>query len=218
MSLRIKQESDCVDFIDRLRSNLKQPLPGLSSQLKMSSRLRESELASFKHKKDPIKSSVLILLYPKQNQLFTCLILRQSYNGVHSGQVSFPGGRFEDSDPSLIGTALREAQEEVNIDPRKVTVLGTLTELYIPPSNFLVLPVVGYAEKVPEYEPDAVEVAEIIETDLDFLFDDSYRKRKTIHARGNAIDAPYFDVKGHVVWGATAMILSELIDVIRSID
>ncbi len=165
-----------------------------------------------------ILSSVLILLYKDEDILKTVFILRQTYDGVHSGQVSFPGGRMEETDNSLIDTALREANEEVNIDPDKVRILGTLSEMYIPPSNFLVLPVIGYQDSRPDFIAEKSEVAEIIESDLDFLFDDDFIKETVLDVRGYKIQAPYFDVNGHIVWGATAMILSELKEVIESID
>jgi len=163
-------------------------------------------------------SSVLILIYPDKDILKTVFILRQTYDGVHSGQVSFPGGRKEDSDDSLIDTALRESNEEVNIDPEKVQVLGVLSEMYIPPSNYLVLPVVGYQDSPPDFIPEKSEVAEIIETNLSFLFDQNLVKETLLDVRGYKIQAPYYDVDGHIVWGATAMILSELKEVIESIN
>lgn len=205
------------EFLNRLRDSLSQKLPGEGAHLKMASRLRKKELEFSIDKLSAIKSSVLILLYPQNNQLNTCFILRQTYDGVHSGQVSFPGGRHEKDDPSLIATALREAQEEVNIIPENVSVLGTLTELFIPPSNFIVLPVVGFSKAPPEFIPDKNEVAEIILSDLNFLFDKNHQKEKLLNVRGHQIHAPYYDVNGYVVWGATAMILSELKDVIKSI-
>ena len=150
--------------------------------------------------------------------LKTVFILRQIYDGIHSGQVSFPGGRLEKKDKSLIETALRESREEVHIDPDKVQILGTLSEMYIPPSNYLVLPVVGYQPSRPDFIPGKSEVAKIIEADFDFLFDDSLVKETTLDVQGYKIQAPYFDVNGHIIWGATAMILNELKDVIESIS
>jgi len=204
-------------FLKRLETSLNGDLPGEEAHLEMASRLRREELNFSNDLSKATKSSVLILLYPEKEKIKTCFILRQTYKGVHSGQVSFPGGRYEKEDNTLISTALREAHEEVNIDPQKVSVLGTLSELFIPPSNYIVLPVVGYTDTVPEYIAENSEVAQIITTDLDFLFDKKQQKEKVLHVRGTEIHAPYYDVKGHVVWGATAMILSELKHVIKSI-
>jgi len=213
----IKTENDIGLFVDLLKARIKASLPGKEAQLKMASTVRNKELNFDYNTFAAIKSSVLILLYPCFSRLYTAFILRQTYDGVHSGQVSFPGGRMEDNDVTLINTALREAEEEVNIKTEQVKVLGTLSELYIPPSNYLVLPVIGFAENRPEFKPDFTEVAEIIEADISFLFDEHLVKTKTIDIKGLKIEAPYFDVNGHVVWGATAMILSELKSVIESI-
>ncbi|MEZ5082146.1 MAG: CoA pyrophosphatase [Bacteroidales bacterium] len=206
-----------AEFCNQLGEQLLKPLPGSLSHDKMSSRVRLKELESDYDLSKAIRSSVLILFYLKKNILHTSFILRQSYDGVHSGQVSFPGGRWEDSDGSLVNTALREAREEVNIDPTSVHVIGTLSELYIPPSNFVVLPVVGFTNKQPEFKPDELEVAEIIESDISFLFNPERIKNTIINVRGYQIEAPYFDVNGKIIWGATAMILSELKDIIESL-
>ena len=205
-------------FLEKLARALSGPLPGEQAHLKMASQVRKQSV-SFGH--DPasaIKSGVLIHLFPRNEKLHTVVMLGQTYNGVHSGQVSFPGGRAEEGDRDLIATALREAHEDVNIDPDKVTVLGHLSELYLPPSNFLVTPVIGYSLSPPDLKPDHTEVAEIIDSSLDFLFDPSCTGHTLLHVRGTAIDAPYFLVGDKTIWGATAMILSELKEIIRSIN
>jgi 8-oxo-dGTP pyrophosphatase MutT (NUDIX family) len=204
-----------LDFKDKLRQALMGEKPGSTSHLKMASRIRRSEMKFKYHTDGAVPSSVLILLYPREGQLHTVFILRQTYDGVHSGQVSFPGGRAEPEDRDLIHTALREASEEVAIDPASVEVLGTLSELYIPPSNFLVLPVVGFTAHAPRFVADETEVAEIIQSDISFLNDPARRKETTLEVRGLRIDTPYYDVKGKIIWGATAMILSELSDLIE---
>lgn len=211
------RKGDFEQFIKALSKRLKEPLPGAQAHNKMASKLRLNKLKFNDDSSNAILSGVLILLYKDENILKTVFILRQSYDGVHSGQVSFPGGRMEEADNSLIDTALREANEEVNIDPDKVRILGTLSEMYIPPSNFLVLPVIGYQDSRPNFIAEKSEVAEIIESDLDFLFDDDFIKETVLDVRGYKIQAPFFDVNGQIVWGATAMILSELKEVIESI-
>jgi 8-oxo-dGTP pyrophosphatase MutT (NUDIX family) len=209
---------DLNSFIIEFQKQLSLPLPGRDAQLKMASAMRNRELGFSYDTSTATKSSVLISFYPDKGKLITVFILRQTYDGVHSGQVSFPGGRMEPEDISLVQTALREAQEEVNIDSGKVKIIGTLSELFIPPSNFIVLPVIGFLEERPDLKPDISEVSEIIEADLSFLFDDSRIKQKTIEINGHKIEAPYFDVHGKVIWGATAMILSELKEVILSVQ
>lgn len=160
--------------------------------------------------------SVLISLYLHNEELHTVLMKRPSYKGVHSGQVSFPGGKKEDGDDDLITTALREAHEEVGIVPDKVNIIGTLSELYIPPSNFLVLPVLGYLEEKPELVPDMHEVEAILEVPFKHFFQKESLKEGNIPVgNGYKIKAPYFDVEGHVVWGATAMILNEMMEVVN---
>lgn len=214
MNFRITLEPN---FLDKLKIALNGKLPGPSSHQKMASRVRLNAMKSGTDTSTAIQSSVLILLYPNNNKIYSVFILRQTYDGVHSGQVSFPGGRTEPSDTSLVNTALREASEEINIAPDEVHILGTLTELYIPPSNFLVLPVLAYTHSRPDFKPDPFEVAEIIESDLSFLDDPALRKETTLNVRGVEIEAPYFEVQGKIVWGATAMILSELKDILSSI-
>jgi 8-oxo-dGTP pyrophosphatase MutT (NUDIX family) len=213
----IKSFHDIDQFVHALTERVKLPLPGKKAQLKMASAIRNKEVDFNYDTSTATMSSVLILLYPQLNKINTVFILRQTYEGVHSGQVSFPGGRIEENDKSLIDTALREAQEEVNVRSEKVKVLGSLSELFIPPSNYLVLPVLGYMENRPDLKPDTAEVSEIIEADISFLFDENKMNSKIIEIKGHKIEAPYFDVDGHVVWGATAMILSELKEVILSI-
>jgi 8-oxo-dGTP pyrophosphatase MutT (NUDIX family) len=207
------------NFADALARRINTfPLPGLNAQLKMASDVRNRDPGYTYDTSSASRSRVLILLYPADQKLKTALILRPTYDGVHSGQVSFPGGRVEPQDDSLIATALRESFEEVGILPDSVRILGTLSELYIPPSNFLVLPILGFTGSRPDFRADPGEVAEIIETDLEFLFDDNYSKETILNLRGYTINAPYFDVGGHIVWGATAMILSELKEVIGSLE
>ncbi|MCD4789045.1 MAG: CoA pyrophosphatase [Bacteroidales bacterium] len=208
---------DFQNFIDKLEERLKKPLPGIGAFLKMAPENRFKELQSSYDTSKAIPGSVLILLFPENKSVKTILILRQQYEGVHSGQVSFPGGRKEKDDKSLIETALRESEEEVGINADKVMVIGNLTEIYIPPSNFLVLPVVGYMLIKPNFKADKSEVAKILEVDLSSLFDKNIIKKKEFDGRGYKIKAPYYDIQEQIVWGATAMILSELLEVIKSI-
>ncbi len=217
-SIDILRKGDFDQFTKALSKRLKKPLPGNNAHNKMASKVRLDELKFNYDTSNAILSSVLILLFKDADMIKTIFILRQTYDGIHSGQVSFPGGRLEKNDESLIETALRESKEEVNIDPDKVHILGTLSEMYIPPSNYLVLPVVAYQHSRPDFMAEKSEVAEIIEADLSFLFDNKLIKETVLKVRGYKIQAPYFDVDGHIIWGATAMILNELKEVIESID
>ncbi len=198
------------EFVLLLEKRLQQPLPGISAQLKMSSRARIQKLMKFSHPDSPFLSSVLILLYPLNGQTRLVLMLRPEYSGVHSGQISLPGGKFEEGDDSLVHTALREAQEEIGIDPVLIRIIGQLTEMYIPPSNFMVTPVIGYQTSQPEFTADPKEVARIIEINIDDLLDIQNIRRKKIKFRlGFSLMVPSYFIDGNIIWGATAMILSE---------
>ncbi|MFU8844290.1 MAG: NUDIX hydrolase [Bacteroidales bacterium] len=164
------------------------------------------------------KSAVLIYFYPFKGSIYFPLILRPAYDGIHASQISLPGGRMELSDTSILQTALREANEEIAIDPERIQILGKLTEVYIPPSNYLVTPFVGSANYVPKFIPDPFEVEKVIAADIRMFFDKTLIREKTICVRDMAIQAPYFDISGQTVWGATAMILIELKDIIESIE
>ena len=163
-------------------------------------------------------SSVLILFYPKEDTLYTVFIKRQEYNGVHSGQISFPGGKYEKEDINLINTALREANEEIGINISSVEILGKLSELFIPPSNLLVLPVVAYTPIAPLFIPDKKEVNKIIEVSLiELLSPESVSVNEFVLFGNNKIIAPCYNFNNHKIWGASAMIVSELYDVLKNI-
>lgn len=204
------------DFIQDLRNKLQGPLPGRVAQEKMAPRPIDEERFDFAQRTDARLGAVLLLLYPDRGQIHFPLILRPVYKGAHSGQVALPGGKFEPGDKDLIYTALREAEEEVNIPAHKVETIGTLTEMYIVASNFRVLPVIGYVHEKPRFIPEIKEVADIIETPLDWLLDDSRVGEKNIVVADKyKIRSPYFDIHGHMVWGATAMMLNEFITLLK---
>lgn len=201
----------------RLSERFEAPLPGLQAQLRMASGLRANAAASFKIDRSNARmGAVLIALFPDEGRLKTVLMKRPDYDGTHAGQVSFPGGKVEEEDADMVQTALREAEEEVNIKPADVRVIGQLTELYIPPSNFLVHPVVGIMDKVPDLVPDKHEVESIHVPELSYLLrEDIIDETEILLSTGYRLKTPSFKVDGHTVWGATAMIISELKDVIR---
>ena len=210
---------DFVAFQDKLSTQLKAPLPGIDAQLKLAPYTRLTRKIAKEQDTNPKLSAVLALLFPKNNEPHLLLTLRNSYKGVHSQQVSFPGGKREDTDTSFEQTALRETQEEVGISPKSIQIIGKLTEVYIPPSRFLVHPFVGISQAQPTYKPDATEVAEIIECSISQLLDDNLVKEKDIFVSTTQLKmkTKYFDINGHVVWGATAIMLSELKEIIKQI-
>ena len=205
--------------IERIKEVLQQAfttkLPGKDAHVKMAPQTLDLRRFTTSYSEPPKKSGVLLLFYPDQGAVYFPLIKRPQYPGVHSGQVGFPGGKMEPTDPDILFTALREAEEEIGIDASKVEVLGRLTDLYIPTSNFLVSPVVGFVSEKPSFVPEQREVARIIATEVISLFHPEVRKQTQLAVGGGMyLDTPYFAVEEEVVWGATAMILSELIQVL----
>lgn len=206
---------DFEKLIQQLERRLKEPLPGKGAHLKMSPQPVDMRRFEAVLPENHRKSGVLILFYPDGSDSFFPLIKRPEYPGFHSGQVAFPGGKMETGDKNIIQTALREAEEEVGIDRREVQLLGVLSDLYIPTSNFLVSPVIGFLEKRPDLVPEEKEVSRIIQTELQWLIKPEGVKRKVLEFGPTLkLDTPYFEIDGEMVWGATAMILSELIQIL----
>jgi 8-oxo-dGTP pyrophosphatase MutT (NUDIX family) len=206
------------ELINSLSEALKGNLPGTEAQMKMTPYNRSIRSKAFERDPAPRLGAVMILLYPKNEEWYYVLMQRPDYEGTHGGQVSFPGGKKEEEDESLEQTALREANEEVGIDPDAVTVLGQLTQVYIPPSRFLVHPFLGYTTTTPNFIPDAREVKEVIETPLHLLLDESIVKQTKVKiSTGFTLDTPYFDIDNRVVWGATATMLNELKEILKGL-
>jgi len=206
---------DFEEVIAGIVKRLAEPLPGRDSQNKMASLRRISALAVNRVKK-PIKSSVLILLYPFYDEAGFVVILRPDYGGVHSGQISLPGGKFEDDDLSLSYTALRETKEEIGAKPEDIQILGQLTDLYIPPSNFIVTPFIGVTPLRPKFVADPTEVAKIIEIRLSELLNkDNMTMRSIKLPLGIRMKVPCWVINQEIIWGATAMILSEFQELLK---
>lgn len=206
-------------FVKQLKERLRAPLPGPKAQAAMSPLKQQDERFMQASRQEVRLGSVLVLLYPVGNRFYLPFMQRPVYDGHHSGQISFPGGKVEPEDPDRIFTALREAHEEIGVEPREVEVLGTLSELYIPPSNYSVIPVVGWAPSRPSFVADPVEVADIIEVPLDELLDEmNIRKTKRMLANGLRLETPYYYLGKREIWGATAMMLSEFVTIVRELD
>ncbi|WP_410880700.1 NUDIX hydrolase [Myroides sp. DW712] len=167
--------------------------------------------------RNPRASAVMMLLYPKAMETHVLLIERATYKGVHSGQVGFPGGKYEYEDVDLLHTALRETQEEVGIVDKDIQIIQPYTKIYIPPSNFFVQPYLGISQKELLFIPDAHEVANIIELPLAILMEDQLVQTvemKTSYASWTEV--PAFVYQDYTIWGATAMMLSELKETLKT--
>ena len=204
-------------LIQNLSSRLTDALPSALAHDALRAIPIGTNLPKFEHKRPPRPGSVLILLYEKEGRILFPLIKRNEYKGAHSGQVSFPGGKAEAGEDA-IETALREAEEEIGINPKTVSVVGRLSEFYVIPSNFLVTPVVASTSITPEFRPDPYEVQRILHADLaDIVRDDAVKTKEIIAGGSFRLNAPHFEIEQEIVWGATAMMLNELRLVIQEI-
>ena len=185
---------------------LRQKLPGEKAQLQMAPTFR-GELTS---RGEAVQAAVLALLYPSKRKIHLVFIKRNEYDGPHSAQVSFPGGVREAGDHNLEETALRETREELGISGA-IEVLGALSPLHIPVSNFMVYPFVGWMEECPVFYPDSSEVQYVIEAPLSDLLAPSNRGSEILYHHDQDIEAPFYRVGKEKIWGATAMMLSEVL-------
>jgi 8-oxo-dGTP pyrophosphatase MutT (NUDIX family) len=204
-------------FPAKLKAELQKDLPGTEVQWQMASSDRMLKNFPRVAGKNARVAAVLILLYPEAGSVYTVFMQRPDYDGVHGGQISFPGGKKEPFDTDIIQTALREANEETGADTSKTEILGILTPLFIPVSNMIVTPVVGWTEKKPLFNHKPEEVVFLFEASIERLRDPAIVKTKPFKIRDEMIDVKYFDYDGHVIWGATAMMLHELLIIIKKI-
>jgi 8-oxo-dGTP pyrophosphatase MutT (NUDIX family) len=185
---------------------LARELPGETAHVRMAPESRGTAARSG----EPIPAAVLALMYPKNGKTHLVFIRRNTYDGPHSAQVSFPGGAWEEEDRSLEDTALRETREELGITGG-IRVLGSLTPLHIPVSNYRVHPFLGWMEVYPAFHPDRAEVRYLIEAPVEHLLDPSNIRSGTWEQDGRTITAPYYRIGKEKIWGATAMMLSEIL-------
>ncbi|WP_139958036.1 NUDIX hydrolase [Flavicella sediminum] len=193
-------------------------LGGTDAQFKLAPELRKPFSKEAIANRKAKKAAVLALFYPNERgETMLLLTLRADYKGTHGAQVSFPGGKVEIQDKNLQQTALRESFEEVGLAPENIEIIKELTDVYIPPSNFLVTPFIGYTNNQPVFYVNE-EVAEIIEVPLKDMLNDAsvqYMTKDTSYAK--EMNIPYFNLNNHVVWGATAMIISEIKELLKSL-
>ncbi|WP_397363193.1 NUDIX hydrolase [Olleya sp. R77988] len=207
------------EFIIALPKIKNIPLPAEASLLKMVPPYRQELI---KQQGDNIKnarqSAVMALFYPDfEAQTKLILILRKTYKGVHSAQVGFPGGKVEEADNNLMHTALRETHEEVGVHPDLVTVYKQLTQVYIPPSNFYVQPFIGVANQTPDFIKQDTEVEALLEVYLSDLLNENNLTQKIVTTSYDVdVEVPAFNLNNHLVWGATAMMLSEVKDLLKA--
>ena len=196
------------------------PLLGADAHFKMAPENRITELrAQNAGRKNVKKAGVMALFYPDKNdKTHLLLILRKTYKGVHSNQVAFPGGKAESKDVDLKQTALRETHEEVGVAPNAIQVIRSLSTIYIPPSNFEVQPFIGLSNNPKPFVIQEEEVERLIEVSLSDFLDDSLVFEQSLNTSyGKNISVPAFKLNGYTVWGATAMMLSEIKELLRQV-
>ena len=205
-------------FLTKIHQIAQITLGGKSSHQKMAPLERLELIDSIDFSTiNPKKAAVLMLFYPKNNQTHLALIIRNSF-GIHSSQIAFPGGKFEPDDVDFEATAIRETHEEIGIPPNQIEVIRPFTEVYIPPSNFLVYPFLGITKNEITFVLQEDEVAGIVEMPLKLLLNEAHVvPQKITTSYGQFVDVPSFNINNRLVWGATAMMLSELKDALKSV-
>ncbi|MCX6030250.1 MAG: CoA pyrophosphatase [Chloroflexi bacterium] len=214
--------------VSRLREALRAPLPGLPVQMGMAARPRPGTERILDPSLDCRRAGVLVLLYPVERATHLggashvaeeddlCLVLTRRTDALdnHRGQISFPGGSMDPGETAQ-AAAIRETWEELGVNGNGLKVLGALSPLYIPPSGFCIYPTVAYSAQRPAFVPNPAEVAEVLEVSLAHLLDPATRQEETWELRGQPVRVPFYVVGHHKVWGATAMVLCELLAVVR---
>lgn len=210
---------DFQDFLVHVPKLMEVGLPASEAHFKMAPLERIESMKNLKiETKNPKTAAVMMLFYPKNGLTHLVLIVRNSYQGVHSAQIAFPGGKYEPRDQVFENTALRETHEEIGIPPGNIEILKAFTRLYIPPSNFMVHPFLGISKEELVFVPDSSEVADIIELPLSvFMGDDILVSVNLTTSYAENIMVPAFKIEEHIVWGATAMMLSELKEVLKKV-
>lgn len=202
-------------IIDYLKDRLNQNLPGQDAQIEMAPKpVDGGEIRDMNPPPEVNQSSVLVLLFPNEDGELELILTLRSNDIDHGGQISFPGGRAEEEE-SPVETALREAEEEIGIEPGKVTIIGTLSDLYVSHSKNLVIPVVGFLQSRPDFKINPLEVEEVFAVELDSLLHKKNLAVEDWNLHTYTYKVPYWDVHRVPLWGATAMMLNELLELVR---
>jgi 8-oxo-dGTP pyrophosphatase MutT (NUDIX family) len=202
-------------IVQKIQQALIEPLPGLDAQFRMAKIDRPILTLEQILDKNPRLAAVQIMLYPKDSSIHFVMIERQDYEGTHSGQMAFPGGKKEPDDENLLKTALRETHEEIGWNILPEHVLGALTPLYIPVSHFLVYPYISYIHSPQEYNHDPREVKSIFEFPLLNFFENENKIEHTFFYKNQDYTTPAYSIYNKIIWGASAMILSELEEILN---
>jgi len=196
--------------LEKIERGLRAPLPGIPAQLRMATAPRPGHRAYFEVEGTCLKAGVLVLLYERDGELRLLLTRRTELVLHHRGQISFPGGEQHPGE-SLEATALREAAEELGLDLGPVRVLGKLTPLFIPPSNYCIYPTVAFLPGAPDFKPQPDEVAEVIEVPVGHLAAPESLRLETWTIGSRTVNVPYYAYSACKIWGATAMVLAEFL-------
>ena len=200
-------------FIEALTKMLRRDLEGKSAQQKMM--ITPNRFPSENQENEGIPASILLLLYPLEGEWFFFLTKRSQDVEHHKGQISFPGGVVEKNE-SKMNTAIRETNEEIGVDKDVIKIIGNLTPLYIPVSNFHISPFVGWTEEKPHTKVHDAEVKRVFSVSINDLILERNLKTKKDFFSNKSVKVPYFDLNGETVWGATSMILSEFKFILRN--
>ena len=204
------------EFSEAFYKRMARPLPGLAAHRRLVPPERRPDLGKAFPNERKV-AAVLALLYPMNDRVCCALIRRPSYPGVHGGQIAFPGGQVESEDRDLLHTALREAWEEVGIQAEKVQRPTELTRLYIPPSRYEVVPFLGLSDRRPDFIIQTSEVDELIELPLEELMQPNVYGEVSVHTTRGLLNVPAYQWRDEIIWGATAMIVAEISDLLNDI-
>jgi 8-oxo-dGTP pyrophosphatase MutT (NUDIX family) len=206
-----------LSLVHAIQEALSQPLPGINAQFRMAKLDRPILSIDEILAKSPRLAAVQILIFPKEETLHFIMIERQEYNGTHSGQMAFPGGKKDPEDFDLMQTALRETQEEIGWKLESHHILGALSPVYIPVSHFLVYPYISFIDEKQAYNQDPREVKQVCEFPLATFLDDSNKKEQTFFYKNTDYTTPAYSIDNKIIWGASAMMLSELEEIIKRV-